>query len=174
MRNIYDVPNAKRGKQVRDFYMNKANTGRQYRTSHCKGCLVDTRKKGKANNKAFINVLMTSLKSSAKKRGDQGRLACSEFTLTIKDILELKKTQNNLCVLSGKELIWERKSGFNQASVDRIDNNKGYIKDNIQLVCFKINRSRSDLEIDEFIELCRSVVNYADNNIGDYTCYSKY
>ena len=42
-------------------------------------------------------------------------------------------------------------------SVDRIDSNKDYSKDNIQLVGAIINRIKSDLSNDEFTEICNMV-----------------
>ncbi len=46
-------------------------------------------------------------------------------------------------------------------SVDRIDSNKGYTVDNIQLVCAIINRMKMNLSNDEFISLCDAL---ASNN----------
>lgn len=42
-------------------------------------------------------------------------------------------------------------------SVDRIDSNKGYEPDNIQLVDKRINMMKQSLSNDEFIELCCKV-----------------
>lgn len=47
-------------------------------------------------------------------------------------------------------------------SVDRIDSNKNYTKDNIQLVCAMANRMKMDLSNEDFIEWSREVVAYAD------------
>ena len=42
---------------------------------------------------------------------------------------------------------------------DRIDSTKGYTKDNIQLVTMAANQMKNDLQMDEFISLCKSVIN---------------
>ena len=51
---------------------------------------------------------------------------------------------------------------INNISVDRIDSNKHYSIDNIQLVCVKINIIKWDLPLDEFIKTCKLVVDNFD------------
>lgn len=48
-------------------------------------------------------------------------------------------------------------------SIDRIDSNKGYTKDNVQLVCSAINFMKSNLSLNDFIMYCESVINYKIN-----------
>ena len=43
-------------------------------------------------------------------------------------------------------------------SVDRIDSAKGYSKDNVQLVCMAANQMKNDLSMEEFINMCASVL----------------
>ena len=43
-------------------------------------------------------------------------------------------------------------------SIDRIDSKVGYIVGNVQLVCRAANVAKSDLGADEFVKLCRAVV----------------
>ncbi|RLD70194.1 MAG: hypothetical protein DRI98_08575 [Bacteroidetes bacterium] len=45
-----------------------------------------------------------------------------------------------------------------KASIDRIDSNKGYVSDNVQWTCWAVNRAKGDLTNDDFIKLCRAVV----------------
>ena len=42
-------------------------------------------------------------------------------------------------------------------SVDRIDSNKGYTIDNIQLICNVVNRMKSDLTDNELLLLCNNI-----------------
>jgi len=46
------------------------------------------------------------------------------------------------------------------ASLDRIDNNKGYIKGNVQWVLKDINKMKNIHTQDYFIELCKLVWEY--------------
>ena len=102
--------------------------------------------------KQLIKELLNSCKASAQKRLKNGRKECGIMTLTINDILELKKKQNNKCIYTGQELNWKQNT-INKASIDRIDSNKGYVKNNIQLVSHLINQAKSDLKHNEFLLL---------------------
>jgi hypothetical protein len=45
------------------------------------------------------------------------------------------------------------------ASIDRIDSSKGYVVDNIQFVCRIANTAKSDLSQEDFINLCKTIIN---------------
>ena len=47
---------------------------------------------------------------------------------------------------------------FTNVSVDRIDSNKGYTKNNVQLVCMAINQMKSDMSIEELLYFCEHIV----------------
>ena len=48
-------------------------------------------------------------------------------------------------------------------SIDRIDNNRGYEPDNIVVVSVKVNQAKSNLNLDEMIEVCfKTYPNYRD------------
>ncbi len=95
----------------------------------------------------------------------QGALARG-YTHTIfpKDLLDLYTSQKGLCALSGLKLTRVRRtskriSPYN-ISIDRIDNTKGYSKDNIQLVCSIINLMKNESTTKEFLNLCKAITNY--------------
>lgn len=48
-------------------------------------------------------------------------------------------------------------------SVDRIDNELGYIEGNLVLTTKEINMFRRDKAVDKFIELCSQVANHFNN-----------
>lgn len=48
-------------------------------------------------------------------------------------------------------------------SIDRIDSNKGYTRDNVVITLGVVNLMKRDLKINEFIELCSQVVNHFNN-----------
>lgn len=69
--------------------------------------------------------------------------------------------QNGLCKLSGVRLEFEGGKGrqnFHKASVDRIDSTVGYTPNNIQLVCWGVNKMKQDMTQTEFLTFCRLIV----------------
>jgi len=76
-----------------------------------------------------------------------------DFDISRDDILLLKQNQNNKCKYwIGRDLEWCKNAGKYKASIDRIDSNLGYIKTNIQLVCYQINIFKGNLEHCDFVE----------------------
>jgi len=74
-----------------------------------------------------------------------------DFDLTeeyLKSLLE--ERQNNKCAISNVKIytkrIGEKMCLFNSASLDRIDSNKGYTKDNVQWVVLGINYMKLDYD----------------------------
>jgi len=110
----------------------------------------------------FINELINSCKASCIKRHKKGRSECVEFNIDTDYILELLEKQDNKCVLSGRVMV-PKINDKNKLSIDRIDSDKGYTKDNIQLVCWMVNQAKSNFSDDEFIEMCKNV--YLNNKV---------
>jgi len=95
------------------------------------------------------------------------------FKVSIKYLWKLYMNQNKRCALTNEEIYFGTKgsqyrpTGGN-ASLDRIDNMKGYVKNNVQWVTKDVNMCRRTLSIDSFISLCEKVaINkkiYAEEN----------
>lgn len=78
--------------------------------------------------------------------------------------MELLEKQHGKCALSGVELTCILSKGFvckTNASIDRIDPKGPYVVGNVQLVCVALNKLRIDMSIDEFINWCKKVADYA-------------
>jgi len=83
-----------------------------------------------------------------------------ECNITIQWIWKLFEKQNKKCALSGLILTFGR--GQQTASLDRIDNSKGYIKGNVQWIHKDINSMKSNFNESYFIETCRRIIEYVD------------
>ena len=51
------------------------------------------------------------------------------------------------------------------ASPDRIDNERGYTKDNVWLVAARANSLKSDMTLDDLLEWCKAVIKTHDNKL---------
>ena len=93
-----------------------------------------------------------------------------KIEISIDDLKEIYSKQNGLCALSGIKMTHETYKDRTDTSehilnrmnisIDRKDSNLGYTKDNIQLVGAIINRIKTDLPDNEFINLCKIVTEY--------------
>lgn len=76
---------------------------------------------------------------------------------------ELWESQNGICPFSGIKMILRSHSSNVStspcaASVDRIDNDKGYEKGNIRFISIMANYARNKFSDEEVIEFCKNVV----------------
>ena len=115
----------------------------------------------------------TSFKHNRKTKG-------IEFSddLNMGHLWYLYEQQGGRCAISGIPIPlnpqWSQQNKgrptkiVQTASIDRIDNSKGYVPDNVQWVHKDINYMRGGLSIMEFIIFCRQVVKHNANvNISD-------
>jgi hypothetical protein len=91
--------------------------------------------------KEKIYMLMTDLRRRALK----AKLPCEINLQTFK---KWRLEQNDMCRLTSVHVTWEPKQ-WNTGSIDRIDSNKGYTLDNIQIVLWPINMMKNDMTDDE-------------------------
>jgi hypothetical protein len=84
------------------------------------------------------------------------------FDVTIEYIWEIFLKQERKCALSGEILTFSRRRDLfpQTASLDRIDNTKGYIKGNVQWVHKDVNEMRMNRTKENFIEWCHKISNY--------------
>jgi hypothetical protein len=82
------------------------------------------------------------------------------FDVSIENLWKLYEQQNGKCALTGLQIDFaEKTTDPNDASLDRIDSNKGYVIDNLQWVHKDINKMKMELDEKRFIELCKLVSN---------------
>jgi hypothetical protein len=93
-----------------------------------------------------------------------------EFDLDREYLGGLFKKQNCKCALTGVNLNLVKtsirtKHNQNTASLDRIDNNKGYIKGNVRWVHKVVNQIKSDLEDKQLFYICKLISNFNKDKI---------
>ena len=75
-----------------------------------------------------------------------------DFDLTEEGLASILAKQQNRCSLSG--VVFDED---NKMSLDRIDSEKGYLEGNVQFVLLEINKMKTDLPQERFIELCCAI-----------------
>jgi hypothetical protein len=145
-------------KPIDDFYKSQ-------RGLKCKSCTLEiTReyKKQKRKDKSFrqietqkqkerrVRLWQNTLIHDSKYRGH-------EHNLTIDDINQMFEKQNGLCYWFKIPLIPSNNLKHpQQPSLDRLNRDKGYTKDNVVLTCYSANigRNENDLETwEQFIKV---------------------
>jgi len=116
----------------------------------CKSCRIDPRKKD-----AFHKHIDGAWARAKKHK--------REFDIDEKFMRELFEQQQSKCAISGLTIsVSDSCGGFSKgkstASIDRIDSNKGYTKDNVQWVHKFINQIKWDLDLSSFIWICHQIV----------------
>lgn len=92
----------------------------------------------------------TRLRRSAEKRG-------YSFEVSIEYLWNLFQIQNQICAITGDYI-----SNIKDASLDRIDSSKGYIKGNVQWVTRQANLSKHIMTMEQLCEFCRKVLNHVN------------
>jgi len=142
----------------------KERQGKKYR---CRQCATKSTRKG---TDLISGSYFYQIKHNAIKRN-------LIFDVTLKDLEDKWFEQNSKCAISGIELVLPFKKKvkedgvvktnyYGNASLDRIDSYKGYVKDNIQWVHSKVNTIKMELNQIDFIQLCKIIVTHNEKQ-GD-------
>ena len=111
-----------------------------------------------ANNPAFKGCgnLCNTFFKQIKRNADRRNL---KFNLSIKYLWDLFLKQNKKCALTNEPLKFGRIRRHHEtnASLDRIDNSKGYIKGNVRWVIKDVNIMRGYYDTEYFIKICKMV-----------------
>jgi len=96
-----------------------------------------------------------------KKYTVQGLKRKARYRNKLVTITESDLTQPEYCPVLGIKLDYQATTSFqeNTASVDRIDNTKGYVSGNVHVISMKANRLKSNATVEELLK----VANYFAN-----------
>lgn len=120
----------------------------------CQKCAGQTRKEAFTLRNGRIGELTLSrfakIQRSAIKRN-------IPFEVTIEYLWNLFIEQNHTCAITGDCI-----EHIKDASLDRIDSSKGYIKGNVQWVTYQANVSKHTMSMESLYEFCKKVLNHAN------------
>lgn len=83
----------------------------------------------------------------------------TENPVTHAELLEMFHSSDGRCAVTGLKLTWmSGKASPTSISIDRIDNKKGYTKDNVRLVCYMVNLFRNRWDDETMYEMALAIV----------------
>jgi hypothetical protein len=158
---VCDVCNAE--KNIWQFSLfDKTRTTSIERKTTCKNCSAAYKEKERRNRNWKFEAKKV-LYNNAKQRAKKSNI---EFTLT-KDDIDIP----DICPVFGFPLKREKRETWMCApSIDRIDNTKGYIKENIIIVSRRANILKKDATIQELRKLADYYEHFCDKSISDGKC----
>lgn len=146
-------------KEFFDCFVTKRENKLIYQTK-CRTCYKNyIYKRNSTLLNSFKNIIRTIKKQ--EKRLKNG------FNIDIDFLMTLWENQKGTCALSGINMTYLKGKGshyYSNVSIDRIDSNKGYTKDNVWLVCIWANTAKSNLIFNHFKEMIKITNNYLTLN----------
>lgn len=162
--------NCKLEKELNEFY--KCTSFKDGLTYECKSCMTYYRQKNKEKNRLYQQKIHKenpekfkeadrkyySKLDPQKKMFQQVRARAKSrkipFNLNIEDIIIPDK-----CPLLECEFVVGQKYAYPYThSLDRINNEKGYIKGNVQVVCFKANSMKNSATQKELLLFAKNII----------------
>lgn len=139
------------------FEHNKSNT--KYCSVNCRNNLryknykniLINRRQSLENTLKYIYI---GAKSRSKKLN-------REFNITLEYLLKMLVEQNYKCAMTG--IVLEGSKGGKEPfviSIDRIDNSKGYIEGNVQLVTTIFNTAKNHYKMEDLTKMCKEYIKY--------------
>ena len=97
---------------------------------------------------------------------DRAKQKFIECTITLEELKELYDVQDRRCAKTKREFVFNTVGNgsvnLNAPSLDRIDNSKGYILSNVQLVVYQYNVAKNKGTEQELIQLAKDILNAAN------------
>lgn len=147
-------------KPVSDFYPDKVTRTRL--RGSCKVCDI---KKVNAQHTHNLSRALRNLWVRHKSNGVHGSKRRQEFTaegcITPELLMEMWKSQEARCAVTGCQLTHIQGKGFRvwtNVTLDRINNDRGYVRDNIRLVCRAANYMKAGMSDTEMVEWAQAII----------------
>ena len=147
----------KRGKT--EFYCSLECAGKNKKNlehlTKFKNNFLDKKYTRQRDKYAGFRWYMKVIKKSSKKRKHF-------YDVDIKYLETLWEQQDGICPFTKQKLVLKKYSDDNisapySASIDRIDNSKGYMKGNIRFVALMFNYARNRFSDEQVIDFCKQV-----------------
>jgi len=87
-----------------------------------------------------------------------------DFDIDSGYIKTLWDKQQGKCYYSGIDITIDGSDPDTNLTIDRIDNDQGYVQGNIALACMAVNTMKNKHSVTSFHEFCRRILNHANTN----------
>jgi hypothetical protein len=128
----------------------------------CKNIKRASNRQEWSKNAPIEEILEELLKAAKRRVKQKDKYKCS---ITLEELKEIYTKQSGKCYISGKQMQTNVGSP-DRISLDRIDSNKGYTKDNVGLTCIQVNIMKMDLGLEVFANYIKNIYEY--NSIFKY------
>lgn len=135
----------------KQYYTTKCELNRAIKINTL--CISCHNKLAKNSKGKYKEIPISWFEIKRKKALEKGR----EFGFDIKYLWTIYIKQDRKCALSGLPLDFDTDTDNGMVSIDRINNDKGYIKRNIQLLHKDVNYMKWTFTQKYFIDLCNLV-----------------
>ena len=142
------------------FYKNSASkTGFG---NNCKGCekIRNNAKQKRRCNESLEYFLKRLISGRFVKMGAKAKKLGWDYDINEKFLLNKFEKQKGKCAITGVEMTHFGGKGKvdTNVSIDRIDSNIGYTKENIQLVCYIVNVIKNKWDKETLIKWCDLII----------------
>jgi hypothetical protein len=125
-------------KEISNFKVEKRPRYRGDYENTCKDCKNKTNARYRNTYQGYLKGLLKKARSNSKVRTATGREEAGKFDLTYEELVDILENQNHKCYYSNVSLVFNTKSNY-QASIERLNTNKGYEKSNVVVCCLEFN-----------------------------------
>lgn len=143
----------KKDKPMDKYYPPRRYGNKLQRSNLCKQC--HSYRSGRYALDNYLHTIWLLARSRSAKKG-------MEFDLPKGHLENLWKLQDGKCALSGIAFVDERCSPF-MASIDRIDNQRGYVIDNVRLILTSLNLALNEYGLAHYLMVARAVLSNVDD-----------
>ena len=123
----------------------------------------------KAYRKSHVTKTLSTITAGCKNRARRKGYECD---IDYKYMLWLLDQQSGRCAITG--VVLESSAANTKTysnpwtiSVDRIDNTRGYTKDNVRLVTYMYNTCKGQWTDEQVVHMCKGILEVSDQQIDD-------
>lgn len=138
---------------------------KSYRKYECRKCWNYKNKMAKRKQASTLEGYFSMILYDVNNHPHRNRF---ENDIDLNHLMNLYKLQNGRCAISNIEMTWGYGDDINgnryrkpyNISVERLNNSKGYMKDNVILICNAINLFKSTNDVSFVYEISKEIANH--------------